>query len=420
DTVAQIAKDLQQMFAFRSVKDLLTAPFKVPGIARWGFSTLQSLLDAHVKDPVLQGILVGQAGDHGLPPSIAPAPVHAGVIGHYFDGGWYPKGGAFTIPRAYLRALKRAGGQIRLKTSVDKILVEKGKVIGVRLAGGEELRAKNVISNADPHATFAKLIDPEHLDWRTKLHLKRTRYSTSALSLFLATDMDVRAAGMDSGNLWRYATPDLDAIYSLGMKPEAIEVDQIPGMFLTCTTLKDPSKSSGDHTLEAFAFVHHDAFKKWASTKFGDRPQDYADMKEHLKQKMLDGVDRMVPGLKKHATFADLATPLTNVHYVAATEGNLYGTEKSRLHVGPFAWQTRASIRGLYLCGASTLSHGVMGATYSGLVAARMILKSSVAQLLSQKGPSIVCLPSEYPETWPEAHKPRALKEKDLKKPAAA
>lgn len=410
DTVAQISGELHQMFSFRSAKDLLAAPFKVPGVARWGLSTLQSLLDAHVSDPTLRAILAAQSGDHGLPPSIAPAPVHAGTVAHYFDGGWYPKGGAFTLPRAFVRGLKRAGGQIRLKTPVERIVVEGGRAVGVRLPGGEELRAAQVISNADPHVTFDRLIGREHLDWRLKLRLARTRYSTSALSLFMATDMDLRGAGLDSANVWRYAHPDVEAIYKLGLTAQAIEVDQIPGMFLTCTTLKDPSKGTGHHTLEAFAFVHHDAFKRWAHTKFGERPEDYARLKAHLTGKMLDGVDRIVPGLKARTTFAELGTPLTNVHYVASTEGNLYGTEKSRLHVGPFAWPIRTSIGGLYLCGASTLSHGVMGATMSGLVAAGRVLHCGVRDLLGQKGPEIVCLSSEHPEAWPEAHKPRHLR----------
>ena len=35
----------------------------------------------------------------------------------------------------------------------------------------------------------------------------------SALSLFLGVDMDIRAAGLDSGNVWFYDTPDLQAAY---------------------------------------------------------------------------------------------------------------------------------------------------------------------------------------------------------------
>ena len=41
-----------------------------------------------------------------------------GIIKHYYTGGFYPKGGAFVIPRAFVRALKKAGGEIRLSTPV--------------------------------------------------------------------------------------------------------------------------------------------------------------------------------------------------------------------------------------------------------------------------------------------------------------
>src|SRR5262249_52153916 len=97
----------------------------------------------------------------------------------------------------------------------------------------------------------------------------------------------------------------------------------------------------------------------------------------------------------------DLGTPLTNVFYCAATEGNLYGTEKSRWQVGPFAYPVKTPIDGLVLCGSSTLSHGVMGAAFSGLVAAREIVGGNIAVLLTQKG-SIEILSAEDISTWPE------------------
>jgi hypothetical protein len=62
---------------------------------------------------------------------------------------------------------------------------------------------------------------------------------------------------------------------------------------------------------------------------------------------------------------------------------------------------------GLYLCGASTVSHGVLGATVSGLIAAREILHLRISELLRQKGPPLVTLPAEHPELWPERLRPR-------------
>jgi all-trans-retinol 13,14-reductase len=404
-TVGQLSDELNAMMEISSLADVLRLPFRAPAVTRWGFSSTASLLDKHVRDPLLRAFLIAQAGDHGLPPSLAPAPIHAAVSAHYFEGGWYPRGGAYVLPRAFIRALEKAGGEIRLSTAVEKILVEKGRAIGVRLRDGQEIRARHVISNADPGQTFGKLMDPADVPKAVRRKLAKTRWSVSALSLFLATDLDVRAAGLDSGNVWSYAHPDLEAIYRAGM---AEALDEVPGLFVTATTLKDPSKFRGTHTLEAFAFVNHNAFKQWADTKMDARPESYAQLKVQLKQRMLAAVGRVIPGIESRHTLADLGTPLTNVHYCAATEGNLYGTEKSRWQIGPWAWAIKGQVDGLLLCGASTISHGVMGATLSGLFAARAILGTRVSEMLRQRGPSLVTMESESPASWPEKYRPKA------------
>jgi phytoene dehydrogenase-like protein len=118
---------------------------------------------------------------------------------------------------------------------------------------------------------------------------------------------------------------------------------------------------------------------------------------------MLEVASRIVPGLRERVVFAELGTPLTNVHYCAATGGNLYGTEKSRWQVGPWAFPVKTEIEGLTLCGSSTLSHGVMGAALSGLVAARAITGARFAELLNRRGGPFHLVPSEDMASWPPA-----------------
>jgi phytoene dehydrogenase-like protein len=408
DIVSGVNDGVDALLRVSSARDLLALPGKAARVARWGLSSLHSLFEQTVRDPLLRAILAAQSGDHGLPPSLAPAALHAGLVNHYFDGGWYPRGGAFTLPRAFVRGLKRAGGELRLSTSVEQILFERGRAIGVRLRGGEELRAGLVISNADPHATF-RLVPEEERPLSVKLRLARARYSTSALSLFFATDLDLRGAGLDSGNVWRYGSSDLEGIYQKGLTGwDPAGAGEVPGLFLTCTTLKDPSKRVREHTLEAFSFIHHDAFQRWAGSSYGARPTDYAALKERLTEKMLEAVGRVVPELPGRVTFRDLATPLTNAHYLAATSGNLYGTEKSRWQVGPFSWPVKSAVPGLWMCGASTVSHGVMGATVSGLFAAKAILGVSLRELLTARGQELLCVPADRPEEWPASLRGRA------------
>jgi phytoene dehydrogenase-like protein len=329
--------------------------------------------------------------------------VHAGITDHYLNGGYYPLGGAFTIPRAFVRALKKAGGEIRLKSRVKRILVEGKKVLGVELDSGEEIRSGVVISNADPEVTFGKMIGREHLSAKLTRKLDGVKYSMSCLSLFFATDMDLRGAGLDSGNMWYYDHADVDKIYADGLGDAALRDETPAGMFLTVTTLKDPSKMhSGHHTCEAFAFVGYDAFEKWANTKYGSRPADYDAMKEDLSWRMVRGLEKRIPGLSKHIVFSSLGTPLTNEHYLNATRGNIYGIEKSPTQVGPLGFRAQTEFEGLYLCGQSTISHGVAGVTASGIDAAKAVLNVRSRDILTQKGSAPLFLQSEDTSAWPE------------------
>jgi len=381
----------------------LQSAMSAPTVLKWMRATGRDFLDAHISDPVLRGALSGQAGDHGMPPSQVSAFMHVGITHHYLDGGYYPLGGAFTIPRAFVRALKKAGGEIRLQSRVKRMLLEGTKVIGVELESGEEIRAGVVISNADPEVTFGKMIGREHLSVKLRRKLDSVKYSTSCLSLFFATDMDLRAEGLDSGNMWYYDHADVDRIYSEGLTDALLREDTPPGMFLTTTTLKDPSKKhSGHHTCESFAFVSYEGFERWAKSKYGSRPADYEAMKEDLAWRMVRGLEKRIPGLSKHITFYSLGTPLTNEHYLNATRGNLYGIDKRPTQVGPFGFSAKTEFEGLFLCGQSTTSHGVAGVTASGIEAAKAVLNCRSRDILTQSGPGPQFLQAEDLNSWPE------------------
>lgn len=92
----------------------LQAARSAPIILKWLRATGADLINAYISDPVLRGVVAGQSGDHGLPPSQVSAFMHAGITYHYLDGGYYPLGGA-----------------IRLQSRVRRLLVEGKKSAGL-------------------------------------------------------------------------------------------------------------------------------------------------------------------------------------------------------------------------------------------------------------------------------------------------
>lgn len=386
---------------------LLALPLRSRTLARWAFSSLDGLLRRHVADPLARAVLGGQCGDHGLSPGRAPAALHAVLAAHYMEGAWYPLGGGGALPRAFLRALKRAGGRIRLGAEVAEILVEPApggpRAVGVRLTDGSELRARRVVSNADPGVTLGRLVPERFVPRRARRRLRRAAWSVSCLSAFIGADLDAGALGLDSGNLWYAASSDLDLCYRTAARAPWDQGEAFPVMFLSVSSLKDRTlRPAGTHTLEAFAFTPWEPFAAWAQSTSGRRPDDYRALKASLTERMLLTAERLVPGLRERVRFVELGTPLTNDFYCGTTQGALYGTEKRLAQVGPFSFGARSGIRDLWLCGASTLGHGVVGATFSGLLAAANILEGSLDELLARPGPPLRSVPADDPGRWPE------------------
>jgi phytoene dehydrogenase-like protein len=201
--------------------------------------------------------------------------------------------------------------------------------------------------------------------------------------LFVTVDMDVRAAGLDSGNIWKMPNQDMDITFDNMMKTDIESGDHFSSVFVSCTTLKDPVSFDGKHhTLEVVTYINYEAFKKFEN-EGKERSEEYLKFKEVLTAKMVNTLEQVLPGVKDHILHKDLGTPITNEYYINSTEGSVYGTEKSLKQIGPFSYQPESEIKDLYLCGASVLSHGVAGAGYSGVQAAAKILECRQEDLIN-------------------------------------
>lgn len=171
----------------------------------------------------------------------------------------------------------------------------------------------------------------------------------------------------------------------------------LDALFVSVSSLKDPSSArNGHHTLEMFTFLPYEPFAAWRDTPPDTRPEGYLAFKEQLTDRMLTACEAVIPGVRDHLRFCELGTPLTNDHFCATRRGGCYGTAKTPWQVGPFALCTSTPVADLYVCGASTLSHGIAGAATSGLMVARDILKlSTMEDCLGPADGSLQVAPAE-------------------------
>jgi len=89
-------------------------------------------------------------------------------------GVWgYVRGGMGRVSFALAASAEAAGATIRLDSPVVRILTDGTRAQGVRLRGGEELRARAVLSNLDPKTTLLRLIPEGDLDPGFRQRLSR-------------------------------------------------------------------------------------------------------------------------------------------------------------------------------------------------------------------------------------------------------
>jgi all-trans-retinol 13,14-reductase len=403
DLVERVNKQVQLIPKMKGFWDHLTIPFRTKDMGKYGLFSLKRVIDWHIKDPLLKSILNIQCGDHGLPPAQASFPVHCVVMYHYFSGAFYPMGGGAGIVKAMTNAFKKLGGEIRVKQNVTKIIIENKTARGIELEGGQRIFAKNILSNADPSNTYLNLVGKENLSDKLLKKLSKTKYSVTSLILFLTLDMDVKKAGIDSGNIWSLKNENIDDLDDELKNTDILEGTEFPALFISCSTLKDPSSFNGRYyNFEAVTFIDNASFDKF-NLGGNYHTEAYAKHKEIIIQKFLNNIEKVIPGAKQHVVHAELGTPKTNQRYIKATDGNVYGTEKKFNQIGAFSFKCKSEIKNLYLCGASTVSHGVAGAAHSGVEAAAQILQVKAETLMqTDADQKLRIYDAENADSWPD------------------
>lgn len=416
ELVQNVSKQIHLIPKMKGFWDNITIPYRTRHLGKYGLFSLKRVINWHIKNPLLKKILNIQCGDHGLPPSKASFPLHCALMDHYFKGGFYPMGGGAAIVKAMTNAIKKHSGEIHTGQGVKKILVEgdkKLKAVGIELQNGETIRATRIISNADPETTY-NLVGHDKLSIKLNKKLSSTRYSVTSLMFFLTVDMDLRSAGLDSGNIWFMPNQDMDELYDDLTKVDILERDEFESLFISCSSLKDPLSYNGrHHTIEVVTFIDYDSFIKNMAGK--DENSDvYLKIKKRLCEKLLNTLMRILPAVHNNIVHMELGTPVTNEHYINSTKGNVYGTEKGFWQTGPFSYTSKTEIENLFMCGASIMSHGVAGASYSGVKTAAEILGCTEEDLLRKdESQEVRIYDAEDSSLWPEwIHQKMADKKK--------
>lgn len=323
--------------------------------------TLKEMLDAHVKDQEVQAILAGLWGYYGLPPSELSAFYYAIGTGPYLkNGSYYSKYRSQDLSNAFAEVIEEAGGELIYDTAVEKIRVQNGRVEGV-LAGGKEIAARAVVSNASAPSVFDQMLEPEDIPESYRSKLASYRPSISCFIVWLGLDRELR------GKIKSYSTH-----ISSGNGPEADYRASIGGDVENCgmavtvyDVLFEGYSAPGTSTVMLFMLSGYEPWQRFEDDYRLGRKAAYHAQKKHWTDILIRRAEEtVIPGLSAMIQVAEAATPLTNQRYTGNTQGAIYGFEQSMDNAFMNRISNRTPIKGLYLAGA----WGEPGGGYVGVL----------------------------------------------------
>ena len=289
-------------------------------------------------------------------------------------------GGSAGLARALVSAVRESGGEIRLQTTPRRLVVEKGRAVGVETASGERVRARHfVASSLNPQQTFLELVDEEYLprQWRDRAAAFRFNLIAPLFALNLNLHEPPRYRAAEQEGSLRDAFMVILGLEHVDRYLKIVqhhEAGTIPPtvMWGSCPTVFDPSQApEGKHT--AFMWEKLPYHLKGEATNW-DRESDRHG------QKMLDVWGEYAPNLKDAVIDSFVRSPLdVERSFPNMKAGDLLVGAFTHGQIGhnrpfPGAGHYRGYLPGLYLCGSCCHPGGNITGL-PGYNAAQVILK---------------------------------------------
>ncbi|MEH0152545.1 NAD(P)/FAD-dependent oxidoreductase [Limibacter armeniacum] len=364
----------------------------MPGMLKWLFGnsmkkraaafegkTTREVLEGITQNETLIGVLTGQYGDYGLPPSESSFLMHTMLVTHYFNGGSYPVGGSSSIYKSIEPVIQQYGGAVYINAEVKELWVEKNKAKGVVMVDGNRIKAtKGVISSAGFVTTYEKLIPP-YLNIPKPKVLEEVKPSSAHLCLYVGMNGSAEELQLTKTNFWIYPGVNHDTSVEAYRKDQ--EEAALPVIYISFPAAKDPDwqmRYPGKSTLEIITISDYEYFKEWENQPWKKRGEAYEHFKEQLSQKLLEALYEKLPQLRGKVDYYELSTPLSTAHFMNYTKGEIYGLNHTPERFYSDELNVKTPIKNFYMTGQDLISCGFAGSLSAAYVTASYLRKKNM------------------------------------------
>ncbi|MEA5620566.1 NAD(P)/FAD-dependent oxidoreductase [Cronbergia sp. UHCC 0137] len=393
----------------QKVKDLFSvigSPGKSFDFVRTMLNSAEDILNEWFDEEFLKAPLSRLASELGAPPSQKNLAIGVMMMAMRHNPGMArPRGGTGALVQALVKLVTSKGGVILTDQHVEKILIDNGKAVGVRVAGGKEYGAKyGVISNIDAQRLFLQMTDKNEIDavdpdlWE-RLERRIINNNETILKIDLALDEPLHFP--------YHAHKDEYLIGSILIADSMIHVEQAhnkctlgeipdadPSMYVVMPSALDPSLAPpGKHTLWIEFFAPYQIAGAEGTGLKGTGWTD--DLKNKVADRVIDKLATYSPNVKAATIARRVESPAELGERLGAYKGNYYHIDMTMdqmifFRPLPELANYKTPIDNLFLTGAGTHPGGSISGM-PGRNCARVFLqtKHPLSQTLKDAGNSL-------------------------------
>jgi phytoene desaturase len=288
---------------------------------------------------------------------------------HYLERKWgvfFPRGGTGALVQGLVELLRELGGELRLSSPVRKVRVATAASRTqhhVSTDANPDETFDLVVSNADLHATYAKLYADEPAARPMAKRLGKMDWSMSLFVLYFGTDISYRDQIAHHTVVFgpRYRGL-LDDIFHGKALPEDFS------LYLHAPHVTDPSLAPpGGGAFYVLSPVPH----------LGNAPLDWPAIATAYGDRILASLERLLPDLRTHVVTRRHFTPADFQSELASHIGSAFSVAPKLTQSAYFRPHNKDDrIPGLYIVGAGTHP----GAGVPGVINGAKATYSSIAK----------------------------------------
>lgn len=280
----------------------------------------------------------------------------------FIESSWRLKGPGSLIVDSLIRDIRKQGGGIICRTTVEELVEKNGRVVCARCSDGQVYEAEYFISDVHPAVTCSWIKQSKVM---RSIYLKRIGALDNTFGM-LTVSLVVKPQKIKyfNWNQYIYKRNDVWTFYQ--------ENPSVDRLLITARLPED----GGEYLrqIDLITPMSWDNCSRWAQTSVGHRGEEYVEMKQRLAAECIGLAEHFIPDLGKMVEQFYVSTPLTYRDYTGTPEGSAYGIRKDYHNPMMTILSPRTPLHNLLLTGQNLILHGIHGVTMTAVYTCAEIL----------------------------------------------